>query len=91
MKKLSGTVIGQNADNTSPNISLVGDLMTVTFHGTSQNVEVLATSAIKLREYRTGRTLGPATMTEHTMAANDQLSFTQDVYWGGIYFEAEAI
>lgn len=91
MKKLSGDVIGQNGDNANANISLVGDLMTVTFHGTSQSVEVLATTAIKLREYRTSRTLGPATMTEYTMAANDQQSFSQDNVYGGIYFEAEAV
>jgi len=91
MKKLSGDVIGQNGDNVNVSISLVGDLMTVTLHGTSQSVEVLATTAIKLRAYRTDRTLGPATMTEYTMAANDQQSFTQDNLYGGIYFEAEEI
>ena len=91
MKKLTGDVIGQNGDNANASISLVGDLMTVTLHGTSQSVEVLATTAIKLRAYRTSRTLGPATMTEYTMAANDQQSFTQDNVYGGIYFEAEAI
>ena len=91
MKKLSGGAIGQNGDNANANISLVGDLMTVTFHGISQAVEVLATTAIKLRAYRTSRTLGPATMTEYTMAANDQQSFTQDNVYGGIYFEAEAV
>lgn len=91
MKKLSGDVIGQNGDFANANISLVGDLMTVTLHGASQSVEVLATSAIKLKAYKTLRTLGPATMTEYTMAANDQQSFTQDNLYGGIYFEAEAI
>ncbi len=91
MKKLTGDVIGQNGDNTNANISLVGDLMTVTLHGTSQSVEVLATAAIKLRVYRTGRTLGSATMTEYTMAENDQQSFTQDNTYGGIYFEAKTV
>lgn len=91
MKKLTGDVIGQNGDNATANIPLVGDLMTVTLHGTSQSVEVLATTAIKLRAYRTGRTLGPATMTEYTMTVNDQQSFTQDNVYGGIYFVAEAI
>ena len=91
MKKLSGDVIGQNGDNANASISLVGNLMTVTFHGTSQSVEVLATTAIKLKAYRTGRSLGPATVTEYTMAANDQQSFTQNNVYGGIYFEAEAV
>lgn len=91
MKKQSGGVIGQNGDNVNANILLVGDLMTVTFHGTSQSVEVLATSAIKLKAYRTDRTLGPAIVTEYTMAVNDQQSFTQDNVYGGIYFEAEVV
>lgn len=91
MKKLSGSVIGQNGDNSTASIVLLGDLMQVTFHGNSQNIEVVALSSIKLTAYRTSKTLGPATSTEYTMSQNDQQSFTTDTLYGGLYLEAESV
>lgn len=91
MKKLSGSVIGQNGNNANSSIVLLGDLMQVTFHGTSQNIEVVALSSIKLTAYRTSQTLGPATSTEYTMSQNDQQSFTTDSLYGGLYLEAESV
>lgn len=90
MRKLSGDVIGINGDNANPNVVMVGDIMQVTFHGTSQNVEVVALSSIQLRVYRTGRTLGVVTPTLYTMSPNDQQSFTMDNLYGGLYLEAES-
>ena len=91
MKKLTGDVIGQNGDNANVNIPLIGDLMTVTLHGNSQVVEVVANVAIELKAYTTGRSLGAATMTEYTMEEGAQHNFTMDDLYGGYYFEAETI
>ncbi len=89
IKKLNNDVIGQNGDNQNANIVLIGDLMTITFHGISQSVEVVASTDIKLRSYTTGRALGPAIMTEYDMETNDQQIFTMDNVYGGLYLEAE--
>ena len=88
MKRSDGTVTGQNYDDANTNVVVTGDLMMVTSHGTNQNVTVVANADIKLRVYRTDRTIGNVTPTEYIMSINDSQTFTMDNLYGGLYIEA---
>lgn len=88
MKKTDGTCIGQNGDNSTSDILLDGDLMSVLFHGNSQDVTITAKSSITLKKYSSGRTLGTITPDIYTLSSNETQTFTPDVVYGGLYLEA---
>ena len=88
LKRANGAVVGQNYDNADVDVSLVGSLMTVLAHGTTQDVTITANDDIVLSVYRTSRNLGVVTPTEYTMSTGDYQTFTTDALYGGLYVEA---